>query len=334
MPRPSRDLVYERLDRSVADLGEIGGLPTVLEAKGIWEDIWYEEAHHSTAIEGNTLVAREVQLLLFEGRAVGSKELTEYLEVRGYADAALWVYGQAVKSGTLEHVIKLAEIREIHKRVVEPVWMYAPPPHLDRRDRPGTFRHTELEPLRPGLKPPSWTDVQPQLDEWCTKAEASLDWFDSNQHPIEAFAALHAEFERIHPFNDGNGRTGRLVLNLLLVRYGYPPAVIHKQERSRYLDALRRADEGDNGMLGEVLARAVKHGIDRFLIPGLAGPRRFVPLSSLTDMGLSHNALVLAAKRGRLEATFANGQWYSSRKCVEDYRRSRYRRRATGSGAG
>jgi hypothetical protein len=113
----------------------------------------------------------------------------------------------------------------------------------------------------------------------------------------------------------------------MLVRYGYPPAVINKKDRGRYLDGLRRADEGDPGLLGEVLARAVKHGIDRFLIPGLAGPHRFVPLSALTDLGFSHNALLLAAKRGRLDATQRNGQWYSSRKCVEDYKRSRYVRK-------
>jgi hypothetical protein len=74
------------------------------------------------------------------------------------------------------------------------------------------------------------------------------------------------------------------------------------------------------------LARAVKNGIDRFLIPNLAGAHRYVPLSALTGLGLSHNALVLAAQRGRLQATHANGQWYSSRRCVEDYIRSRYKR--------
>ncbi len=327
MPRPSREAIYERLDRAVADLDEIGGLPSLDEAKGIWEEIWYEEAHHSTAMEGNTLVEREVQLLLFERRAVGSKEFADYLEVQGYADAALWVYGQAVKTHgkSAEYGVTVTEIREIHKRVVDPVWLYLPPAHLDRRDAPGEFRHTEIEPLRAGLKPPPSADVRPQLDDWVKQANAVIDrpW-TMGGHPMEEFASLHAGFERIHPFNDGNGRTGRLVLNLLLVRYGYPPAVIHKKDRNRYLDGLRRADEGDAGLLGEVLARAVKHGIDRFLIPGLAGPQRFVPLSALTDTGFSHNALVLAAKRGRLNATQRNGQWYSSRKCVEDYERSRY----------
>jgi hypothetical protein len=318
--------VYERLERAVDDLDAMGGLPSLDEAKGIWEGIWHEEAHHSTAMEGNTLGTREVQLLLFEGRAVGSKELKEYLEVQGYADAALWVYGQAVRGNAAVTPITAVELREIHRRVVSPVWQFFPPPHLDRRDRPGEYRHTNVEPLRRGLTPPDWPLVPPQVTDWLEGANDLVEERESAPHIIEDFAAAHASFERIHPFTDGNGRVGRLLLNLLLVRYGYPPAVIHKRDRSRYLDGLRRADEGDPGLLGEVLARSVKHGIDRFLLPGLAGPHRYVPISSLTDMGFSHNALLLAAKRGRLEATQRDGQWYSSRKAVQEYIKSRYRR--------
>lgn len=64
------------------------GLPKPCETKSLWDDLWHLEAHHSTAIEGNTLVLREVERLLEEGRAVGSKELKEYMEVLGYADAS------------------------------------------------------------------------------------------------------------------------------------------------------------------------------------------------------------------------------------------------------
>lgn len=332
MPRPSRQLIYERLERAVDDLEGVGGLPAPEEAKSIWEGIWHEEAHHSTAMEGNTLLMKEVQLLLFEGKAVGSKELKEYLEVQGYADAAQWVYSQAVKGATPPPEfagITLSELREIHRLVVAPVWPHFPPPQLDRRERPGNFRYGEIEPLRTGLKPPLAIEVPGLVGDWVDSVQPVVEasvW-DESIHPIERFAELHAAFERIHPFSDGNGRVGRLVLNLLLVRYGYPPAVIHKRDRVKYLDALKRADLADPGPLGELLARSVKHGIDRFLIPGLAGDHRYVPLSALTDLGLSHNALTLAAQRGRLEATQRGGQWYSSRECVEAYKRSRYKTR-------
>jgi len=94
--RPTRASLYARLDAALADVhARLGGLPSPDEAGFVWRDIWHLEAHHSTALEGNTLVIREVELLLDEGRAVGAKPLKEYLEVKGYADAATWVYGQA-----------------------------------------------------------------------------------------------------------------------------------------------------------------------------------------------------------------------------------------------
>lgn len=72
--RPSRATVYQRLEQALAELNQrLGGLPSPKEAQTIWEDIWHQEAHHSTALEGNTLVLREVQALLDQGRAVGAK---------------------------------------------------------------------------------------------------------------------------------------------------------------------------------------------------------------------------------------------------------------------
>ena len=80
--RPSRQQIYRRLSEAIAEVRErMGGLPDPVEADGIWTAIWYQEAHHSTAIEGNTLVRRQVEVLLKEGRLVGDKQLREYLEV-------------------------------------------------------------------------------------------------------------------------------------------------------------------------------------------------------------------------------------------------------------
>jgi Fic family protein len=86
--RPSRAAVYQRLDRALAELNQRYGGLHPKEAQSIWDDIWHQEAHHSTALEGNTLVLREVEVLLEQGRAVGAKPLKEYNEVKGYADAA------------------------------------------------------------------------------------------------------------------------------------------------------------------------------------------------------------------------------------------------------
>lgn len=324
--RPSREDVLRALDRALEDLTSVGGLPSPVEADAIWEGIWYEEAHHSTAIEGNTLVLKEVKQLLDEGRAVGSKELAEYLEVEGYARAAEWVYAQAVQqapSWATGERINLTELREIHKLVVEPAWLHAPPDSLDPGEGPGSFRRHDIRPFTGGMAPPPFSEVPSLVTDWLRDANRGPS---ARQHPMLFIADLHARFERIHPFRDGNGRVGRLATNLLLVRHGYPPSVIYKRDRRRYLNALRRADRGDAGPLAEMFARAVTDSIYRFLLPGLAGPHRLVPLRSLADSVLSGNALAVAAKRGRLRAVRRTDQWYSTKQWVQEYKASRYKR--------
>jgi len=145
---------------------------------------------------------------------------------------------------------------------------------------------------------------------------------------MEHLARMHSRFESIHPFRDGNGRTGRLVVNLLLVRRGYPPAIIYNRERPKYINALTRADrQGDVGALAELVTRSVNDGINRFLLPSLAGPHRLVPVSALASASLTAPALRLAAERGRLRGQRQNGRWYSTKQWVDDYVASRYRRR-------
>jgi hypothetical protein len=329
--RPSREDVLQALDAAIDDLRSVGGLPLPVEAEAIWEGIWYEEAHHSTAIEGNTLVLKEVERLLGEGKAVGSKELAEYLEVQGYANAAQWVYAQAVQQSSdwsPGELVSLTELRQIHKLVVEPVWLNSPPDDLQIGEGPGSYRKHDIRPFAGGMAPPPFPEVPALVTDWVADGNRGPA---ENQHPMMFIADLHARFEQIHPFRDGNGRTGRLATNLLLVRHGYPPAVIYKRDRTRYLNALRRADRGDPGPLGEIVARAVTDGIYRFLLPGLAGPNRLIPLRSLADTVLSGNALAVAAKRGRLRAVRRTDQWYSTRQWVEEYKNTRYQRgRAAG----
>lgn len=326
--RPSRGAVYGRLKVQIGELRErLGGLPSPEEAENIWRGIWLEEAHHSTAIEGNTLVLKQVEQLLAEGRAVGNKELSEYLEVRGYADAANWVYGHGVRPGDWagEELLTLSELRQVHSLAMTPVWDVAPHPQATPRERPGSFREHDIEPFPEGMRPPEWTEVPVLVGDWLSDA-GKLVQVDPLDIP-EALAGVHARFEQIHPFLDGNGRTGRLILNLLLVRLGYPPAIIYKGERARYLAALRRADAGDLGPLGEFLARAILDNLHKFVVPAVAGPSRLVPLPALATPELSANALRVAASRGRLKAAKApDGSWRSSRVWVDEYIASRYRR--------
>jgi fido (protein-threonine AMPylation protein) len=325
--RRSRSSIYAQLEQGIRELQDnFGGLPSPVEAQDIWGDIWYQEAHNSTAIEGNTLVLREVEILLREGRAIGNKQLAEYLEVIGYAEAAQWVYGQALAGGewTTGEIISLTEVRHIHAQTMTKVWEVAPHPDAGPNEGPGSFRRHNIQPFPGGMQPPDWPEIPALLGDWVGRASELA----GAEEPLpEAIARQHVDFERIHPFLDGNGRTGRLITNLLLVRLGYPPAIIRKAERARYLRALRRADEGDPGPLGEFLARSVIDTMMRFIVPAVAGPARLVPLAALADSEISARALRAAAERGRLRAQRTDrGEWRTSRIWVNEYRESRYQR--------
>ena len=330
--RPTRETVYRRLSAAINELEtKYGGLPTPREAVRIWSDIWHLEAHHSTALEGNTLVLRQVEMLLVQGKAVGSQPYKNYLEVQGYADAAKWVYDQASQpTGDVGSPwVTLQEIRSIHHMIMTPVWGFAPHPDATEQEAPGSFREHDIMPFDGGMTPPSWVLVPVELRHWAD---------DANQLPIvspaddmatlvEGLASLHNHFEQIHPFLDGNGRTGRLVLNLLLVRNGLPPIIIRKEKRTSYLRAMKYADHGDSAVLGQIFARAMEDSLYRFIVPNLAGPAREVPLSSLVTPTLSLVALRQAAQRGRLDAhQDSSGVWRSSRQAVEEYERSKRRK--------
>ncbi len=301
----------------------MGGLPRPEEAGDIWSRIWHEEAHNSTAIEGNTLVLREVEQLLKTGQVVGRKELKEYLEVKAYAEAAKWVYEQAHADRDGGQLITLQEVRHIHSLAVSLVWEVEPPANATPEESPGNWRRHNIEPFEGGMRPPDHTQIPALMADWIKNANAINS--PGNAHVVERVARLHADFECIHPFLDGNGRAGRLLMNLLLVRMGYPPLIIRNRVRRGYLRALHRADRGDAALLGELLARAILENLMRFVLPAVAGDVKLLPLESLVTTVLTLPALRNAAQRGRLRAVRSgDGSWRSSKQWVREYRKSRW----------
>lgn len=238
-----------------------------------------------------------------------SASLVETMEVEGYARAADWVYRQA---NDYEGV-PIAVVSEVHKIAVDLAWKIEPPV---TRDAPGNWRRGPVRVRTVQTTVPA--AIAADLGEW---SESTANRSDDT-HAIIHAAVHHAWFERIHPFIDGNGRVGRLLLNFMLVQHGYPPAIILASDRRRYLQALGTADSGNPNPLAEVIARAVSWTLNRFLIPKLAGEAKLVPLSALAAQ--SRYSPVYLRRRvleGKLKAIRDGHLWLSSRAWLADYSR-------------
>lgn len=319
--RPNLKVLLDKLKEEVLVLKRHGGLPSSIEADELWKDIWLEETHHSTALEGNTLNSREIYNLVEQERVTGNKEMRHYLEVQGYSQAARWVYEQGVESSkNKDFVITIQHIRHIHNLLMGLVWNAYPPVS---GDKPGQIRTGPIPKIRgASIKLPTSAEVPGLL-------EALLDdinLWPKEVHPIEISAMAHARFEAIHPFNDGNGRTGRLLMSYMLILKGYPPAIILKSQRPKYLRALEKAQSNnhDYTMLVELIARSVRDNLNRLMLPHIVGNVGLLPLTALAE-GTVYKSSYLRrlAQEGKLKAIKEGTLWLSSKKWLQDYINSR-----------
>ncbi len=185
--------------------------------------------YNSNAIEGNTLTQSETQLVLEKGITVGGKTLREHLEVVGHRDAIDYVESLAQKETTIGEW----EIRQIHSLLLSAI------------DRAEAGRYRQLDVKAAGTDytyPPHYLlpELMAEFVTWLNSEAAQ------QLHPIDYAAEAHCRFVGIHPFRDGNGRTGRLLMNVLLLRSGYPVVVITNQQRAEYIEALVQAQQQDN----------------------------------------------------------------------------------------
>ncbi len=214
------------------------------ELKRLQEEFLVEFTYNSNAIEGNTLTLRETALVL-EGVAIDKKPLKDHLEAVGHRDAFLYVQ-QLVsdKTPVSEKIIK-----DIHSLVL-----------MDRPEDRGTYRSIPVR-IMGAYKEPSQPYLVPIQMEQLLYALAK-----DKRHPIERAALFHLDFEGIHPFIDGNGRTGRLILNLMLMQYGYPPINVKFADRRRYYDCFDSYYRENNAApMVNMVAEYLKERLEQYL---------------------------------------------------------------------
>ncbi|MBX0327398.1 Fic family protein [Oscillochloris sp. ZM17-4] len=302
-PRPHMDpRLARRLQEKQAALAARRPLaPATLRL--IHEDLQVRLTFHSNAIEGNTLSLRETQLVIERGLTIGGHTLAEHLEATNHAAAVRALLAMA----DAEAPLGVATILELHRLVMERML-----------DEAGAWRSGAVSIRGSALQPPPAAQVPGLMDEW-------LAWLDGPGRaygPVERAAIAHHGFVAVHPFRDGNGRTGRLLLNLLLLRAGFPPALLLQEWRLGYLEALSQADRGRYGPLLNLVGRAVEIGLDLYLEACDAAPPQedLLPLRELAAGGdFSAEYLALLIRKGRLAGSKRGGRWYSTRAALARY---------------
>ncbi|MDA8345401.1 MAG: Fic family protein [Thermaerobacter sp.] len=211
------------------------------------DDFTIRYAYNTTAIEGNTLTLSETQVVLEDGIAIGGKTLREHLEVLNIRDALNW----------LREVVQQTEpvtdrsILAMHRIIMAGIL----------KEEAGFYRRQPVYIRGASHLPPNWVKVPELMEDLSSRLEAS----PGGEHPVVFAATAHLELVRIHPFVDGNGRTARLLTNLLLMRSGYPPAMYSVGERAEYIDAIREADTVSHDRFIILTAQAVEFMQDRYL---------------------------------------------------------------------
>ena len=227
---------YDRLDELATQLRAMRPLNET-ELKRLRDEFVIEHTYDSNAIEGNTLTLRETALILQEGLTIAEKPIKDHLEAIGYRDAFEYIVTLADVGTPLSERI----INEIHSLVL-----------MNDRQNRGVYRGVPVTILGALHTPPQPYLVPVQMEQLLADYEGMKD----RLHIVEAVAEFHLRFEGVHPFIDGNGRTGRLILNLELIKAGLLPVNIKFADRRRYYDAFDayHGEEHSVGALAELIA--------------------------------------------------------------------------------
>lgn len=213
-------------------------------------DEWFkvELTYTSNAIEGNTLTRAETALVVEKGITIKGKSLKEHLEATNHVEALDYIKTLVSKK---RQDLRELDILEIHKAILQKI-----EENHAGRYRTQYARLTGSETVLPN--PVKIPDLMKVFINWLTGE--NLD------HPAKIAADAHFKLVTIHPFSDGNGRTSRLLMNLLLMQAGYPPAIIRKEDRLEYVNALEKGQAGnDIGDFYNLIYEAVDRSLDIYL---------------------------------------------------------------------
>ncbi|MBF8280387.1 MAG: filamentation induced by cAMP protein Fic [Candidatus Magasanikbacteria bacterium] len=307
-------IIKNRLEEKLTKLNKLRPLPKSAVQK-LREKFQIEMTYNSNAIEGNSLTLKETFLVINEGVTIKGKPLKDHLEAKDHQAALEYLYDLVDKDK--KHTISEMLIRNLHQIIIQ------------ETDKEWAGRYRNAKVIIGGAKhtPPDALQV-PQ------KMRDLIGWLNLQRNKIsviELSALLHHKLVHIHPFFDGNGRTARLTMNLLLMKAGYPLVIILKNDRKKYYDVLDKADSGKYEPLVKFIAQSIERSLDIYLKTLTPATQKQEKFASLTEISkstpFSAKYLNLLARQGKLEAHKEDRDWLTSKEAIERYLKNRSRQR-------
>jgi len=300
--------LFQRITEKKSRLEKIRPLSPALVNR-LREQVIVEWTYNSNAIEGTQLSLRETELVLEQGLTIKGIPIKDHFEAINHKEAILFLENLIKEKGFKINVLL---IRQIHHLILK---------NIDQ-DSAGKYRQVKVRITGSRHLPPNPSEIPVKMNQfgrWLKKKQGK---------DIVDYAALaHFELVDIHPFIDGNGRTARLLMNLILMNQGFPPTIILKTDRIRYYRTLELAHGGASKPFVDFIGRNVERSLTWYLDAVLPEKVKSLEdkwqlLSNLAPKTpYSQEYLSLLARRGRIEAVKKGRNWYSNLKAVKKYQR-------------
>ena len=303
-----------RIDIKKSKLDGFRPVPTYVLNK-IKESLFIEWTYNSNSIEGNTLTLLETKMVLEDGMTIHGKSLREHFEALNHQEAIEHIE----KLVSAKSILSATDIMDIHSLVLQKI----------EKEYSGRYRTFGVRVQGANFLPPNALKVSQLMDEL-------LDWLNNEDielHPLIKATIYHHRFVWIHPFIDGNGRTVRLTFNLNLMRDGFAPVIILRNDRKKYYDALNKADLGDYSKLLLLVLQAAERSLDIYVSSLDNTLDTYLPISTIVSeatVPYGQEYISLLARKGKIDAFKEGKDWLTTKVAVEEYMARRKRKRVLG----